>query len=205
MPAGHTCRMSTDRDTDTVRAHGDDCGCGRSRRDVLAMAGVGVLGAGLLAACGGSSDGAASAPTTAAAPTTAPTTAAPTTAAPTTAPPTTGAPTTTAPTTAAPTSAAPTAAGFTVQTTDIPVGSGKIYDQQKLVVTQPTAGQFKAFSAVCPHQGCNVAAIENEQIQCPCHASLFDITTGDRISGPAQTGLSTEKLTVSGTTVTVAI
>jgi len=191
VPAGHTCRMSTDRDTDTVRAHGDDCGCGRSRRDVLAMAGVGVLGAGLLAACGGSSDGAASAPTTAAAPTTAP--------------PTTGAPTTTAPTTAAPTSAAPTAAGFTVQTTDIPVGSGKIYDQQKLVVTQPTAGQFKAFSAVCPHQGCNVAAIENEQIQCPCHASLFDITTGDRISGPAQTGLSTEKLTVSGTTVTVAI
>lgn len=181
--------MSTDRGTDTVRTHGDDCGCGRSRRDVLSMAGVGVLGAGLLTACGGSSDGAAPAPTTAA-PTTAPTSAAPTTA---------------PATTAAPTSAAPTAAGFTVKTTDIPVGGGKIYDTQKIVVTQPTAGQFKAFSAVCPHQGCNVAAIENRQIQCPCHASLFDITTGARISGPAQTGLSTEKLSVSGTAVTVAI
>lgn len=171
--------MSTDRGPDTGRTHGDDCGCGRSRRDVLAMTGVGVVGAGLLAACGGSS-GSATQPATAA-------------------------PTSAAPTTSAPTSSAPTAAGFTVKAADIPVGSGKIFDAQKLVVTQPTAGQFRAFSAVCPHQGCNVASFQGKQIVCPCHASLFDLGTGARLAGPAPTGLSTENLTVSGGTITVAV
>ncbi len=179
--------MSTDKRPDTGRTHGDDCGCGRSRRDLLAMTGVGVVGAGLLAACGGSSGNATQPATTTS-----------------TSPPTT-APTSAAPTSAAPTSAAPAAAGFTVRTADIPVGSGRIYDAQKLVVTQPTAGQFRAFSAVCPHQGCNVASFQGKQIVCPCHASLFDLGTGARVSGPAPTGLSTEKLTVSGGTITVAV
>jgi len=160
---------------------------------VLALAGSVVVGGGLLAACGGSNS-AAPAPglTSAAAASAAPTSTAPTSTAPST-----------GPTSAAATSAGATAKGFSVPTADIPVGGGKIYDAQQLVITQPTAGTFKAFSAVCPHQGCLVSAIENGQIQCPCHASRFAVTDGAVLGGPAPTGLPAEKVTVAGATVTV--
>jgi Rieske Fe-S protein len=72
------------------------------------------------------------------------------------------------------------------------------------VVTQPTAGTFKAFDAVCPHQGCTVASFEGNKIVCPCHQSHFDTTTGDRVSGPATTGLAPKTITVTGDTFTVA-
>ncbi len=183
---------------DSAAEHADTecaaCAAGaRSRRDVLALAGSVVVGGGLLAACGGSNS-AAPAPglTSAAAASAAPTSTAPVSTAPST-----------GPTSAAATSAGATAKGFSVPTADIPVGGGKIYDAQQLVITQPTAGTFKAFSAVCPHQGCLVSAIENGQIQCPCHASRFAITDGAVLGGPAPTGLPTEKVTVAGATVTV--
>jgi len=183
---------------DSAAEHADTecaaCAAGaRSRRDVLALAGSVVVGGGLLAACGGSNS-AAPAPglTSAAAASAAPTSTAPVSTAPST-----------GPTSAAATSAGATVKGFSVPTADIPVGGGKIYDAQQLVITQPTAGTFKAFSAVCPHQGCLVSAIENGQIQCPCHASRFAITDGAVLGGPAPTGLPTEKVTVAGATVTV--
>ncbi len=188
---------------DSAAEHADTecaaCAAGaRSRRDVLALAGSVVVGGGLLAACGGSNS-AAPAPglTSAAAASAAPTSTAPTSTAPVSTAPSTG------PTSAAATSAGATVKGFSVPTADIPVGGGKIYDAQQLVITQPTAGTFKAFSAVCPHQGCLVSAIENGQIQCPCHASRFAITDGAVLGGPAPTGLPTEKVTVAGATVTV--
>src|SRR6266496_996774 len=46
---------------------------------------------------------------------------------------------------------------------DIPVGGGKIFNQA-IVVTQPTAGDFKAFSAICTHQGCPVNEVKNGTI-----------------------------------------
>ncbi|HET8989062.1 MAG TPA: Rieske (2Fe-2S) protein [Humibacillus sp.] len=95
------------------------------------------------------------------------------------------------------------AAGGT-PTSEIPVGSGKIFADAKIVVTQPTAGTFKAFDAVCPHQFCTVASFEGNQIVCPCHQSHFDITTGDRVSGPAPTGLTPKTITVTGDTFTVS-
>lgn len=70
----------------------------------------------------------------------------------------------------------------------VPVGSGVILSQA--VVTQPTAGQFKAFSPVCTHQGCTVAQISNQRIICPCHGSMFSITDGSVISGPAPSALA---------------
>lgn len=74
-----------------------------------------------------------------------------------------------------------------VKTTDVPVGSGVILSQA--VVTQPTAGVFKAFSPVCTHQGCTVAQIQNQQILCPCHGSAFSISTGAVEGGPAPSPL----------------
>jgi Rieske Fe-S protein len=68
---------------------------------------------------------------------------------------------------------------------DIPVGGGKFFEAQKVVVTQPTAGQVKAFSTTCTHQGCTINKIDGDLLRCPCHMSGFRITDGSVESGPA--------------------
>ena len=80
----------------------------------------------------------------------------------------------------------------------IPVGGGKIFTDQKVVVTQPTSGVFKAFSAVCTHQGCPVTSVQNGTINCTCHGSEFDITTGAVKKGPATKALPEKSVTVTG-------
>lgn len=90
------------------------------------------------------------------------------------------------------------------KTSDIAVGGGKIYAAARVVVTQPTAGDFKAFTAVCTHQGCLVATISGDQIQCPCHGSSYSIKDGSVINGPATAPLKAEPLTVAGGSFTLA-
>ncbi len=68
---------------------------------------------------------------------------------------------------------------------EIPVGGGKIYTTAKVVVTQPTRGQYNGFSAVCTHVGCTLSEVANGTIDCPCHGSEFKITTGAVVTGPA--------------------
>jgi nitrite reductase/ring-hydroxylating ferredoxin subunit len=82
--------------------------------------------------------------------------------------------------------------------TDVPVGGGKVYRDKKIVVTQPTAGQYKAFSAKCTHAGCVVDQIKDSQIQCPCHGSRFSITDGSVQDGPAPTPLPSYQVAVEG-------
>jgi nitrite reductase/ring-hydroxylating ferredoxin subunit len=43
---------------------------------------------------------------------------------------------------------------------DVPEGGGVVFRDQKVVVTQPEPGEFKAFTAVCTHQGCLVDSVE---------------------------------------------
>lgn len=80
----------------------------------------------------------------------------------------------------------------------IPVGGGKVFKEQKVVVTQPKAGEFKAFSAICTHQGCTVGGVSNGKINCPCHNSNFSAADGSVVGGPAPAGLSAKKITVEG-------
>ncbi|MFD7443152.1 Rieske (2Fe-2S) protein [Streptomyces sp. NPDC059909] len=83
-------------------------------------------------------------------------------------------------------------------TSEVPDGGGKVFKDQKVVVTQPTKGDFKAFTAVCTHQGCLVDKVENGTIDCPCHGSKFRITDGSVARGPAQRPLAAKQITVTG-------
>ncbi|MER5353304.1 Rieske (2Fe-2S) protein [Kitasatospora sp. NPDC002551] len=80
----------------------------------------------------------------------------------------------------------------------VPVGGGTVYREKKIVVTQPTEGQYKAFSAKCTHAGCVVDQVKNQKIQCPCHGSLFGITDGAVLDGPAPTPLPEYTVAVEG-------
>ncbi|MGQ0847170.1 MAG: Rieske (2Fe-2S) protein [Sporichthyaceae bacterium] len=60
----------------------------------------------------------------------------------------------------------------------IPVGGGAIYKDKRVVVTQPTAGQYKAFDALCTHANCLVDEVRDGSIHCPCHSAKFSIADG---------------------------
>ena len=93
------------------------------------------------------------------------------------------------------------AANALAATSDIPVGGGTIFTGPKVVVTQPTANEFKAFSAVCTHMGCIVSQVSNGTIDCPCHGSQYNITTGAVVAGPAPLPLPAEQIKVSGDSI----
>jgi Rieske Fe-S protein len=86
-------------------------------------------------------------------------------------------------------------------TDEVPVGGGTIFKEEKIVVTQPEAGDFKAFSAVCTHQGCIVASVGDGTINCACHGSRFSITDGAVEQGPATKPLPAEEITVTGNSI----
>jgi Rieske Fe-S protein len=170
--------MSDDRTAELARA----IDTLRNRRAVLrgaaaaSLAGVAVP---LLAACGNGGDAASTPSSSGSTPTSAPTSAP----------------------SSAPTSSAPTTGGGGAvlgPASDVPVGGGKVFTDAKIVVTQPTAGQYKAFTAVCTHMQCVVTKVENNTIDCPCHGSKFNVADGSVANGPASAPLAPITVTVQG-------
>ncbi|MEO3743272.1 Rieske (2Fe-2S) protein [Plantactinospora sp. B5E13] len=90
------------------------------------------------------------------------------------------------------------------KTADIPVGGGKILTDQETVVTQPTEGEFKAFSSICTHQRCPVTSVEGGTINCSCHNSKFSIADGSVKGGPATKKLPEKNITVDGDNIVLA-
>lgn len=162
---------------------------GVSRRRALTGAATLGLTLPVLAACGSSSDGTAADPVSIDPSTPAPSETS-TSAAPSD-----------DPTTSATTSAA--AANALVAASDVPVGGGVVLAAQQLVVTQPKAGEFKCFTAVCTHTGCLVNAVTTT-INCPCHGSQYDITTGAVVTGPAPSPLAETAIKVDGKEIELA-
>jgi Rieske Fe-S protein len=150
------------------------------------LAGVGLVGlAGALTACGAS--GASSSPMTG-----------------TNSTPAGGATMATVPSSSSSSPAAVSGGGAAdalTSTSEIPVGGGKIFDAQVVVVTQPTSGEYKAFSAVCTHMGCIVSKISDGKIECPCHGSEYSVATGDVLRGPAPRPLAAKQIKVTGDSI----
>jgi Rieske Fe-S protein len=105
----------------------------------------------------------------------------------------------------APASSAPAGdAAALAKTTDIPVNGGKVFEQQGVVVTQPAAGTYKAFTSTCTHMGCTVGPVQNNVINCHCHRSEFSAADGSVKKGPATKPLTAKTVTVKGSSITVA-
>ncbi|MER5644250.1 Rieske (2Fe-2S) protein [Streptosporangium sp. NPDC002524] len=84
------------------------------------------------------------------------------------------------------------------RTADVPVGGGKVIAKWKIVITQPSPGVFRAFSASCPHRGCAVGRVGDGVIRCPCHGSEFAADSGKCLKGPAEAPLVRYALRVEG-------
>jgi Rieske Fe-S protein len=89
-------------------------------------------------------------------------------------------------------------------TSEVPVGGGKIFNSAQVVVTQPDAGEYKAFSAVCTHQQCLVDQVADGTIDCPCHGSKFSAKDGSVITGPASSPLPSKQISVSSGQISLA-
>ena len=86
----------------------------------------------------------------------------------------------------------------------IPVGGGLILKKQGVVLTQPTKGKIKAFSATCTHAGCAVTKVADGTINCVCHGSKFAIEDGAPTDGPAGSPLEAVEVKVKSKKVYLA-
>lgn len=99
---------------------------------------------------------------------------------------------------------APAGGAALAATSDIAVGGGTIFADEKVVVTQPSEGEFKAFTSTCTHQGCQVASVSDGEIHCTCHGSAFSIADGSVLGGPAPAPLDEVAITVKGGEISLA-
>ena len=155
-----------------------------SRRNALSGAATIGIGLPLLAACGNDGGGG-----TATDPSPTPSSSAPS-----------GEPSATTPSTV---SEKPAPAQGIVTTSDVPVGSGVVIADSEVVITQPTEGEFKAFTSICTHQGCPVNQV-TDTINCPCHGSMFAIADGSVAGGPAPAPLAEIPISVVGDQISLA-
>ncbi|MCL5292941.1 MAG: Rieske (2Fe-2S) protein [Actinobacteria bacterium] len=68
-------------------------------------------------------------------------------------------------------------------------------------------GKFYAINNVCTHRQCPLTAgsLSGKVITCACHASKFDITTGDVLSGPATRAEPSYRVTVEDGIIAVDV
>src|SRR5690606_4036660 len=88
--------------------------------------------------------------------------------------------------------------GALAKVSDVPVGGGKVFPDQDVVLTQPTEGKIMGFSATCTHKGCTLANVTDGTINCKCHGSKFDAANGEVKAGPATKPLPGVEVTVKG-------
>jgi Rieske Fe-S protein len=88
---------------------------------------------------------------------------------------------------------------------DLKNNSGKVFKfgSKPALLVRTTAGEFKAYSAVCTHLNCTVQYREDlHQIWCACHNGLYDLE-GRNVSGPPPRPLENFEVHVQGEDVVV--
>lgn len=90
------------------------------------------------------------------------------------------------------------------------VGEGEVGAYQvtdHTVAVASVGGALQAFDDVCTHRGCSLAEgeLEGSLIECPCHGSQFDVTTGDAVTGPATEPVETFEVRVEGDDLQISL
>jgi nitrite reductase/ring-hydroxylating ferredoxin subunit len=73
-------------------------------------------------------------------------------------------------------------------TSAIPAGEVMSFGAgSRQVAVANVEGDLHAFDDVCTHQQCSLAEgeLDGTVIECPCHGSQFDVTSGEAVNGPA--------------------
>lgn len=84
-----------------------------------------------------------------------------------------------------------------VPVADVPVGGGVVLAAAGVVVTQPRRGEFRGFSATCPHAEVVLSEVTADDIYCgDGHGSRFALEDGAVLTGPATSPLSEVPVTV---------
>lgn len=77
--------------------------------------------------------------------------------------------------------------------------------QVNLLAVNVDGTTLRAFSSVCPHQGCNNSwQYANERFRCTCHDSVFE-NSGRRVSGPATRDLTEFSVSRSGDSLAITL
>jgi nitrite reductase/ring-hydroxylating ferredoxin subunit len=68
-------------------------------------------------------------------------------------------------------------------------------------------GTLYAFDDMCPHRQCSLAEgdLEETVVTCPCHGSQFEVTTGERLRGPAVRAVRTFAVRIENGTLQVEV
>jgi len=90
------------------------------------------------------------------------------------------------------------------KTSDVPVGGGLVVKDQGIILSQPKAGEFKAFSNICTHMRCPITALSGDTLTCSCHGSQFSVLDGSVLQGPASQPLMTVDINVKGNAIDMA-
>jgi len=77
---------------------------------------------------------------------------------------------------------------------------------QKILLAN-VGGSFYAIGNVCTHRGCSLSEgiLKGDQVECPCHGSIFDVKTGAVIRGPASKPEKSFKVSSDGDALMVTV
>jgi 3-phenylpropionate/trans-cinnamate dioxygenase ferredoxin subunit len=83
----------------------------------------------------------------------------------------------------------------------VPAGIVVGYEtDRKSVAIVNLDGKFYAFEDRCPHRGAKLSTglLSGNLVVCPLHGSQFDVTTGEKVYGPAHGPIKTYPVKVDG-------
>ena len=84
---------------------------------------------------------------------------------------------------------------------EIPPGQGKMVEvnNQKIALFN-VGGAFYAIDDTCTHRGGPLSEgdLDGEQVTCPLHGAVFNVTTGQVLGLPAPKGVSRHNVRVQG-------
>ena len=73
----------------------------------------------------------------------------------------------------------------------------------KVIALFNLEGSYHAIDDTCPHRGgpLSKGPVDGEVVTCPWHGSKFNVKSGDVLTPPARTGVSSYRIRVSGSDI----